>query len=271
MTIVRCLLLSLSTTLGCSLLADVINFDTFYIRNQNGSYTGNTWDANLVNTLKENPAGDGFSVTTYSGQKVGYGTNAFDQWFVNKLESISFTIDPITTDKTPYLNLWVTDGLGKYAILAVDPNLNTVNFAGNILQAGLYEYEGKTGTADQKKAAASWLFKDGQSPNFTASNGYFSSVFHLSDLKDTIRFDDPYSYSSAYVGSGAPRGDYGFNLIFGDSAANYVGTVGISNLKVTYDGKVYSAANSVPDSGSTFMGTLFAVGLLSWITRRRKS
>lgn len=278
-----------AASIGGGLLADTVNFETFYIRNSNagGATISAPWDSTIV--LTENSLGDGFSaVTPLGGQKVGYGTSAFDGFFANKLQDIAFDFVPPKTkpdgtkerELTPYLNMWVTDG-AHYAVLAVDPNLNLVNFTLPITQAGLYEYEGKFGTAAEKKAAAAWLFKDGQSPDFKSNptngfNGYFDTAipdkrFSFSSLKDTIYLDDPGVYNPTYVSSGAPRGGYGFNLIFGDTAANYVGSMGISNLKVTFDGREYAAANPVPDSGSTFMGTLFAVGLLGWITRRRKS
>lgn len=261
----RNLYLTIAAALSGNLMAAVVDFEAFYIRNSNSSIIS-PWDSNLK--IIENSAGDGFSAATpLTGQKVGYGTSAFDGLSANKLQDISFTILG-ASGKSPYLNLWVSNGT-KFAILAVDPNLNNVNFLGQISDAGLYEYEGKSGTAAQKQAAAAWLFKDGQSPTFTAGNGYFSSPFSLSSLQDTIVLDDPSDYPGAYVGTGAPRGGFGFNLIFGDTAANYIGTMSIENLKVTFDGQEYSASNNVPDSGSTLSGVLLAAGLIGWIIRRR--
>jgi hypothetical protein len=231
-----------------------IEFNTFNIRNHNGTIAA-PWDSNM--SITENSAGDGFSaVTPDSGQKVGYGTSFFDNQPVNKLSSVTFTKNSGIAN-IPYLNLWVTDGT-HYAILAATGDYRGNNFATTATAWALYEYAG----------SIDWLFKGTGGTASPIVN--YPGGFNLTDLNDNIVFADPGSPYPSYVSTGAPRGGDGFNVVFGDTQANYVGAFSISDLSVTYDGTTYDAG-SVPDAGSSLMLLGMALTGLSVVARRCRS
>ena len=94
--------------------AATVDFHAFNIRNNNGTITA-PWDSDM--TITENAAGDGFSaMTPRSGQKVGYGTDAFDGLQLNKLTTVTW--DKVSgAANVSYLNFWVTDGT-NYATIS---------------------------------------------------------------------------------------------------------------------------------------------------------
>ncbi|HEY9114132.1 MAG TPA: hypothetical protein VIN10_05490, partial [Bacteroidales bacterium] len=213
------------------------NWETFYIRNTNGSITA-PWDSDIV--LTENAGGDGFSAATpQGGQKVGYGTSAFDGVKVNTIEQVNFDkLSGSPNAPIPYLNFWVTDGV-NYAVIACGA---TDYRAQNLLilnEWPVYEYN----TA----VDLDWLFDAGDGsagPNWSGHQLLLNGVpATLGDLgNDIVLFAGP-DYSSPGIGTGAPRGGFGFNIIFGDTQSNYIGSYQIGNLSVTIDGVTYPATN----------------------------
>ena len=143
---------------GDGLAAD---FKTFYIRNNNTVPLPNRisapWDSDIM--LSENQEGDGFSfLTPQGGQKVGYGTNAFDGTPINEIDSANWNPGSVFLNpgRVPYLNIWVTDGT-NYATIAseftaADGNYLNTDF-GTRQVWKVFEYSGSD---------LSWLFTSGK-------------------------------------------------------------------------------------------------------------
>ncbi len=242
-------------------------FDVFKIRNHSGSISA-PWDSDL--SVVENAAGDGFSAATpRSGQKVGYGTSILNGLQVNKLQSVDFEVVAGALNKLPYINLWVKNAVsGFYGILAIDPDFRNVDFLSGGQNWYLYEYD------TTAPVSIDWLF-DGGSNALGGGNGH--EIIHnggqinLGDLSNDLIFTDPGDPYPTYVGSGAPRGGHGLNLIFGDTEANYVGAMAIEKLSFVYDGTEYTAGNSsVPDAGSSVAMLLLGLGSLVAYRSRKK-
>lgn len=213
------------------------DFKTFHIRNTNGSIFG-PWDADII--LSENAAGDGFTFATpHGGQKVGYGTEFFNGVRINTLESVNWNwlSVPANNGIIPYLNIWVTDA-NNFALISSENNYRGTNF-GTRREWKIFEY-------GPSKTDFSWLF-DGRPASRDAAqylvlNG---QRITLSDISNRILINDPRWYPSGNVGSGAPRGGYGLNLIWGDTQNNFVVPNGlqIGGLTVKVAGVNHAAMN----------------------------
>jgi hypothetical protein len=228
---------------GDNLVAD---FVTFHIRNNNSvplpDRISAPWDSDII--LTENATGDGFSfLTPEGGQKVGYGTTAFDGLPINQLNTVNW--DKVSglpnPGIVPYLNIWVTDGT-NYAVIAsefVNDSYQGTDFGTRHVWK-VFEYATSTGL--------NWLFNDGagaRDPSqFLTRNGIRVS---LSDFSDNIKIQSPTVPYPSYAGSGAPRGGYGLNLIWGDTQSNFVGGTSqphqINNLAVTAQSQPYKSMN----------------------------
>lgn len=214
------------------------DFKIFNIRNSNSSILA-PWDADVI--LSENTAGDGFTFATpRGGQKVGYGTVFFDGVRVNTLESVNWNwlSVPANNGIMPYLNIWVTDGQGNYAVLSSENNYRGTDF-GTRREWKIFEY-------GVSKTDFSWLF-DGRPASRDAAqylvlNGQRVT---LSEISNRILIGDPEFYPSTNVGTGAPRGGYGLNLIWGDTQKNFVVPNGlqIGGLTVKAGGVNHTAIN----------------------------
>lgn len=237
-----------------------VDFEAFNIRNHDGSILA-PWDGDLM--IVENGAGDGFAAQTpRSGQKVGYGTSAFDGLQVNKLTGIDFNKVSGAANKLPYINLWVTNGV-EFGILALGGDFRGVDFLSGAQDWLLYEFNNAN--------PIDWLFSSGTGS--LVGNGHAirkdGNQINLSDLGDDIVFADPGSPYPGYVGTGAPRNGNGINIIFGDTQANYVGNMEIDAVTVGYDGETYRAGNApVPDSGTNVL--FLSAGLLGLLAFRRR-
>ena len=211
------------------------DFMVFNIRN-NASTILAPWDADIL--MAENTMGDGFSYSTpRAGQKVGYGTDFFDGQKLNSIQSVNWTLISGNSGIVPYLNIWVTDGLGNYAVIASENNYVGSNFSTRT-EWKIFEF-------GSSKTNFNWLFDSGtgarDGAQYLTLNG---SRINLSQLSDRIVIGDPGIYPSSNIGTGAPRGGYGFNLIWGDTQANFVLKSGqIGGLTVTASGQTHIAQN----------------------------
>lgn len=214
------------------------DFNVFYIRNSNSTANKNSapWDSDIV--LSENAAGDGFTYgTPRGGQKVGYGTKFFDGYKINSISSTNWNLVFGNAGIGPYLNIWVTDGLGNYAVIASENHYKGTDFATR-REWKIFEYGPSTSNFN-------WLFDGGtggrDGSQYLTLNGVRVT---LSQLSDRIKIGDPGVYPSPNVGTGAPKAGYGFNLIWGDTQANFTGKNGqIGGLTVSSAGVTHVAAD----------------------------
>jgi len=169
----------------------------------------------------ESPSGFGITVNIdESGEKAGYGTGFFDGQAVSSIPGVSYTrVDPGLPD--PYVNIWVTDGT-NYAVIAPVTNMmsgggytsNDVNGL-DIQTLGFNVYE-------TNLTNLSWMYPGATrvAQGLMKSDGTPVLVSEIGGLL----VDDPGIYSG-FVGTGAPKNDTGFNLIFGDTQGNFVSPV----------------------------------------------
>lgn len=218
------------------------DFATFYIRNNNAvplaQRISPPWDTDIV--LSENTEGDGFTARTpKAGQKVGYGTNALDGMPINQISTVKWDrVSGMINNVVAYLNIWVTDGT-NYAIIASENNYPGTDFTTR-REWKVFEHSGSN---------LNWLFDSGSGASdgarYLTRNGVRVT---LSELASHIIIKDPGNPYPSYVGNGAPRGGYGFNLIWGDTQTNFTGGSStipnqLENLTLTINGDTYHAVN----------------------------
>lgn len=260
----KSMILGLALLAGSVAQAATVDFHAFNIRNHNpGGTIVPPWDTDM--SIIENAAGDGFSaMTPRSGQKVGYGTNAFDGCELNDLVSVDWT-KVSGAANVSYLNIWVTDGT-NYAVISSENDYRGTDFATRD-QWKIFEY-GPTSGFD-------WLFDAGvgsrSGSQYLQLNG---SNATLADISDDVKIYAGPVGPTAGVGTGAPRGGYGFNLIYGDTASNFVGAYHLENLTVTLNKgagpEVFAASAPVPEP-ATISLLLMGLGGLAARARRKKA
>lgn len=173
-------------------------------------------------------AGDIEVVTFAAGQKAALGTNLINGATISQISTLHVDRLDVVLDSgapyAPYFNIWVTDGMGNYAVLANEPSdgewagsrwdVTDWNFL-KTKRCKVYETVGASGG----NPGTSWVF--------THTGIAANLVFE--DVADLIISPPPPAYIAAGngVGSGAPdelvtNVAYGYNWVFGDTQANYV-------------------------------------------------
>lgn len=254
----KIVILGLALVLGSVAQATIVDFEGFRIRNHNGTITA-PWDANL--SIVENAAGDGFSaMTPESGQKVGYGTNAFNNCQLNTVGTVTW--DKVAGDvNISYLNIWVTDG-SNYAIISSENEYRGTNF-GTRNEWKIFEFGGPAGNLN-------WLFDAGVGSVASQYLQLDGANATLNDISDNVYIYSGPGVGAPGVGTGAPQGGFGFNLIYGDTQANFIGAYHLENLEVTVKGVVYEAGAPVPEP-ATISLLLMGLGGLVASQRRKRS
>lgn len=221
---------------------------------------------------------DGTEFVIYEGgQKAALGSDDISGFTIGDINKLSITRHDDTTRFTagsgpavaPYFNIWVTDGLGNYAVIANEPSnpafqsLFVDNMDGsksyNLSYDDLADKTAKVYETPGWNTDSSWVHNMFGNDPLT-----FADVASL-----TIEAPDAtYIMNAANgVGSGAPDElgtyeAYGFNWVFGDTLSNYVSG---------NEGYVVSGAMAtVPEPSSIALFGLAGVAGLA-VCRRRRS
>lgn len=240
--------------------ATIVDFNIFNIRNNDGS-TSAIWDGDL--SIVENAAGDGFSASTpQSGQKVGYGTNEFNGRSLNTLSTVDWNKISGEAGKFSYLNMWVTDGT-NYAIISSENDYRGTDFSTR-QEWKIFEYD-NTPTVD-----FDWLLDSGtggRSGQYLTKDG---DNVDLSDFSSLVKIFTGEPATSTGVGSGSPQGGYGFNLIFGDTQSNFLGSYELDQLEIAFGAEAFEAGNisAVPVPAAAWLFGSAIMGFMG--VKRRK-
>lgn len=205
-------------------------------------------------------------VLVENGQKAALGSSDIDGRTLGSLQSVAITrLDDVTRFTAgsgpavaPYLNFWITDGNGNFAVAANEPSNPEMN--------GLYNQGYDLSFEDLKNLSVkiyensdkSWLPNGGVGLSFADLAAFTIQAPTAAML--SIGWDG--------LGSGAPRElgsnlAYGVNWVFGDTLSNYVsGQTGylVANASV-------SAAAEVPEPGSILLA---GIGIAAAIGARRR-
>lgn len=219
-------------------------------------------------------------VITQGGQKAGYGSNDINGIRVDEIASLRITRYDDTTRFTagsgpavaPYLNIWVTDGLGNFAVLANEPSDGVFQslFVDN--GDGSKTYDLSFGDLADKVVKVYETPNGGGNSTTTWVHNLFGNVpLTFGNIGSLMIAPPPTSYFTSGilgVGGGAPRvlGSnvaYGVNWIFGDTLSNY--TSGDPGYIVGN-----AAAVATPEPTSAVLLGLGAAGFAA-IRRRRKA
>jgi len=203
------------------------SWNTFVIRNANG--TGNP------PIITENPTGyPGWTLFAINegGQKAGWATNYMNGQTIGDIQAISITRDESVDGWGPYMNFWITDGSGEYAVLGNEPS-NTGEWGAGTAYDTTWDVL-KNATAKVYEYNAGFTLPAGPTFTFNDFAGY------------TIA-----TPSTHWGGDGAPDElgastytAYGVNWVFGDTQSNYIG------------GYLVSDPTVVPVPGAVLLGIL---------------
>ena len=164
-------------------------------------------------------------VISEGGQKAAFGTSDLDGTTLGSITKLAINRYDDETRFTagsgpavgPYLNIWVTDGGGNYAVVANEPSNPTFqplyNDGYDLSWSDLSDKVAKIFENDDK----SWLPNNGVGLTFADLAGYTIQAPSVAEL----------TTGWAGLGTGAPRTlstnvAYGINWVFGDTLSNYV-------------------------------------------------
>ncbi|RPH93552.1 MAG: hypothetical protein EHM68_15540, partial [Lysobacterales bacterium] len=224
-------LLALTLMAGVALAqAPVVDpgWAVFVVRNGDPLSTG------PAPTITEsNPLTHAIAITTgLSGQKAALGTNLLNGAKISQIANLH--IDRLDVGGSlwgPYFNIWVTDGLGHYAVVANEPS-NPEWGADRWDIVGWDGLRTKTCKVYETPGAGtntSWVHTYAGKTSLT-----FEDVANLVIAPPPVAYiADPANLVSA----GAPdeigtNVAYGYNWVFGDTAANYLSAFVVDNYYV---------------------------------------
>lgn len=200
-------------------------WDAFVIRNGNTTAS----PPNIVDRPLDGPGVIEFQIWE-GGQKAALGTDLLNGATVAQVGALHIDrLDNVPTSGSlygPYFNMWVTDGNGQYAVIANEPS--DAEWAADrwyssgwaFLSTKRCKVYDVTGVVSGGEPGTSWV------ATWTGK----SSGLVFADVAGLIVMPPPAAYitnPANGVGTGAPREfgtnvAYGYNWMFGDTAANYV-------------------------------------------------
>ncbi len=201
------------------------------------------------------------------GQKAGWGTNDMNGLTIGDIEAVSISLYETLTlsGYGPYLNIWVTDGYGNYAVLANEPS-HTWEYTANGETTTDMTWDGSL------SSATVWVYE--VSGSFVLPDGTTISSNLGAGSNSGLTFADFANYiiatpTSNQGGSGAPDDlnattytAYGVNWIFGDTQDNYVDGYIVQNPTLV------SSSSAVPEPSTI---VLFSISLLGFAGISRKN
>lgn len=210
-------------------------------------------------------------IISQGSMKAGLGSNGINGTTVGDITSLQITRHDDTSRfgagsgpaVAPYFNMWVTDGMGNYAVIANEPSNPAFQSLFTTNMDGSKSYDLSYGDLSDKVA------KVYETPGWNTGTSWVHNMFGptltFADIATLEIAPPPPSYIADAmngVGSGAPRElgsniAYGFNWIFGDTLANYVSGE---------EGYVVSGFAAVPAPGAI---ALLGLGGLVGSRRRR--
>lgn len=201
---------------GGSAVAAPLNWDAIVIRNATSDGT--------PPVISETSTSVEFAIEK-GGQKAALGTSLIDGVKISDIGRVAITRNDNNaaggSQWAPYMNFWVTDGAGRYAVLAnepSDPQWNTV---------GVNKWDATYGDLSNKVVKVFEKHPSFTLPASDTSDSYTGWTF--SDFANYIVDAPDAAYLAAGNGTGGGAPDeigtnlaYGFNWVFGDTQANYL-------------------------------------------------
>ncbi len=206
-------------------------------------------------------------VITVAGQKAALGSSDLDGQTLGDITQLKIDRHDDVARFTagsgpavgPYLNFWITDGLGNFAVVANEPS----NAAFQALFSGGYDLT----FADLSDKTAK--IYENADKTWLPSNGLGLTFGDLASFKIQAPTVDKLDTGWGGLGTGAPRElgtnkAYGVNWVFGDTLSNYVsGDPG-------YQVSGAAAVGAVPEPSSLAIA-IFGLAAAGVGRRRRKS